>query len=44
MRDNKGFGVVEYIIMLLTLILLGLLFREQIVAVISKLFQMVLSQ
>ncbi len=44
MRNDKGFGVVEYIIVLLTLILLVLLFREQITAVIIKLFQMVLSQ
>lgn len=44
MGNTNGFGIVEYIIVLLTLILLMLLFREQITAVISKLFQMVILQ
>lgn len=44
MRNTNGFGIVEYIIVLLTLILLMLLFREQITAVISILFQMVILQ
>lgn len=34
MRNNKSFGVVEFIIALLTMSLLILLFREQIIAVI----------
>lgn len=44
MKNANGFGIVEYIIMLLTLILLMLLFRKQVTAVISKLFQIVISQ
>lgn len=34
MRNNKSFGVVEFIIALLTMSLLILLLREQIIAVI----------
>ncbi len=41
--NNKGFGVVEYIIVLMVLILLALLFREHIVSFVSKLLQIAIS-
>ncbi len=41
--NNKGFGVVEYIIGLMVLILLALLLRERIVPFVSKLLQIAIS-
>ncbi len=41
--NNKGFGVVEYIIVLMVLILLALLLRERIVSFISKLLRIAIS-
>jgi len=41
--NNKGFGVVEYIIVLMVLILLVLLLQEHIVSFVSNLLQMAIS-